>query len=106
MKGHVINQDKISESLVKEILFKSILYRLLNKVETFMDYGGIPSSSSLPDFLRTGKIKGRLLQTLKYVKKNLSSLTNKVITGARERSNKLGFKTILTIPNVGDFFAC
>ena len=44
-------------------------------------------------------------QQQQFVKKNLSSLTNEVITGARERSNKLCFKAILTIPNVGDFFA-
>ena len=31
-----INKSKISENLLKEILFKSILYRLLKKVETFL----------------------------------------------------------------------
>ena len=47
----------------------------------------------------------RLLKTLEYVKKNISSLTAKVVAGARQRSNRDCFKAILTIPNVGEFFA-
>ena len=42
-----INKSKVSENLLKEVLFKSILYRLLNKVETFLGFGEIPSLSSL-----------------------------------------------------------
>ena len=33
LKGVKINLKKISENLMKEILFKSILYRLLNRVK-------------------------------------------------------------------------
>ena len=47
MKILKINKSKISENLLKEVLFKSILYRLLNKVETFLGFGEIPSVCSL-----------------------------------------------------------
>ena len=121
LKGHIIS-DKISQKLVEEILFKSIIYRLINKVETFMDYGGIPGITSLAKFLLHLKEKkesgttiftaahqnmglSRLLKTFEYVKKNISSLTSQVITGAHEKSSRKSFKAILTIPNVGDFFA-
>ena len=40
----------------------------------------------------------RLLQTLEFVQK-------KVVAGAKERSNQECFKAILTILNVGKFFA-
>ena len=122
LKGVEINQNKISENLVKEILFKSILYRLLNKVETFLDFGEIPSLSSLSRFLDYLKDRkenneiiftaahqnmglGRLLKTLEFVKKNISSLTAEVVAGARQRSTRVCFKAILKIPNVGEFFA-
>ena len=42
-----INKSKISENLLKEVQFKSNLYRLLMKVETFLGFGEIPSLSSL-----------------------------------------------------------
>ena len=121
LKDHVVSLE-IEESVVKEILFKSILYRLINKVETFKEYGGIPSPSSLSKFLlylQERKENGviiftaahqnmgfaRLTKTLEYVKKNISSLTSDVIVGAQRRSSKSCFKTVLSIPNVGDFFA-
>ena len=43
LKGLQINREKISDNLVEEILFKSILYRLLNRVETFIDFGKFPA---------------------------------------------------------------
>ena len=119
LKGVEINQNKISENLVKEILFKSILYRLLNKVETFLDFGEIPSLSSLSRFLDYLKDRkenneiiftaahqnmglGRLLKTLEFVKKNISSLTAEVVAGARQRSTRVCFKAILKIQYVGE----
>ena len=47
LKRHEINPNRVSKRLVKKVLFKSILYRLLNKVETFLGFGEIPSLSSL-----------------------------------------------------------
>ena len=105
LKGLEINKETISENLVEEILFKSILYRLLNRVETFLDYGEIPCLISLPGFLDYLKERkensetiftaahqtvglNRLLQTLEFVKKNISSLTKQVVAGAKRRSNR------------------
>ena len=121
LKRHEINPNRISRRLVKKILFKSILYRLLNKVETFLDYGEIPRLSALSDFLdylkkrKNNKIiftaahqnmgLDRLLQTLEFVKKNISGLTAEVVAGARQRSTRVCFQAILKIPNVGEFFA-
>ena len=104
LKGVEITWEKISESLVTEIMFKSIRYRLLNRGETFLDFGEIPSLCSLPGFLDYLKKRkennetiftaahqniglNRLLQTLEFVQKKISSLTEKVVAGTKERSN-------------------
>ena len=122
LKGVEINREKISENLVKEIMFNSILCRLLNRIETFFNFGEIPGLSSLSGFLHYLKEMkennetiftaahqnmglNRLLETLEFVKKNISSLAAKVVAGARRRSNRDCFKAILTIPNVWGFFA-
>ena len=45
----------VYENLVKKVLFKSIVYRLINKVETFMNFGSgmsmIPGENEFPQFL-------------------------------------------------------
>ena len=57
LKGVAINKDVIDENLVKKVLFKSIVYRLINKVETFMNFGSatgmsmIPGENEFPQFL-------------------------------------------------------
>ena len=43
LKGVKITKEHIQTDLVTKVLFKSIVYRLINKVETFMDFGGIPN---------------------------------------------------------------
>ena len=120
LKGHEINPNRISKRRVKKIPFKSI-YRLLNKVKTFLDYGEIPSLGSLSDFLpylkkrknneiiftATNKNMGhnRLFKTLDFVTNNISSLTTGVVAGSRQKSTRDSFKAIQKIPKVGDFFA-
>ena len=47
----------------------------------------------------------RLLQTLEFVKKNISGLMTEVVAGSWQRSTRICFKAILKIPNVGEFFA-
>ena len=37
---------------MSKVLLKSIVYRLINKVETFMDFGGIPDLETFDEFLR------------------------------------------------------
>ena len=92
------------------------------KVETFMDFGGLPTQegfSSFQAFLAEKKNAGeviftaahqnmgfdRLLKTLTYVKKNCASLTSRVIEAAERKSLKMAHKRLLTLPNVGPFFA-
>jgi hypothetical protein len=37
--------------LLPDILFRSVAYRLMNKVETFKAFGGIPGPTQLEEFL-------------------------------------------------------
>ena len=99
---------------MKEILFKSILYRLPNRVETFLDFGGIPNLSSLSKFLNYLNERKEnnetmftaahqnmgLHKTLEFVKKNISSVTTKVVAGARQTSNRACFCLVTRAPNI------
>merc|ERR1712018_70396 len=114
--------DNIDPELVQRVLFKSIVYRLINKVETFVDFGGIPNQEEFQDFLNfLAKKKSedvviftaahqnmgydRLMKTFKYVKTNIDNLTYEVVEGAKKRSTKECQSALLKIPNVGAFFA-
>ena len=122
LKGFTIDKDNIDRNLVSKILFKSITYRLINKVETFMDFGGVPDIETFPEFfkfLQDKKKEGsviftaahqnmgfdRLMRTFDYVKKNIKSLSSKLVSAAHKRSLKMCQTVALTIPNIGDFFA-
>lgn len=122
LKGVASNERTIDVNLVSNILFKSIIYRLLNKRDTFIDFGGIPDLGTLPKFLkflRRRKSQGaviftaahqnmgfdRLIKTYGFVQKNILKLTSDVVTAAKRRSTKMCFEAILKIPNVGNFFA-
>ena len=102
LKGIAIDKDNIDGNLVSKILFKSIVYRLINKVETFMDFGGVPDMESFPEFLRFLRDKrkegsviftaahqnmgfDRLMRTFDFVKKNLTNLTSKLVSAAQKR---------------------
>ena len=122
LKGVKISKDTIETDLVTKVLFKSIVYRLINKVETFMDFGGIPNQDEFPAFLSYLKAKvrekvviftaahqnmgfRRLMDTFSYLAKNIDKLTYNVVKGANHRSTKECQEAILKIPNVGAFFA-
>ena len=47
-----VSTTEINTSLASAILFKSFVYSLINKVETFMDFGLIPSMEEFPSFRR------------------------------------------------------
>ena len=102
LKGIAIDKDNIDGNLVSKILFKSIVYRLINKVETFMDFGGVPDLETFPEFLRFLRDKrnegsviftaahqnmgfDRLMRTFDFVKKNLKNLTSKLVSAAQKR---------------------
>eukprot|EP00092_Neocalanus_flemingeri_P093866 GFUD01119335.1.p1 GENE.GFUD01119335.1~~GFUD01119335.1.p1 ORF type:complete len:686 (+),score=139.05 GFUD01119335.1:191-2059(+) len=52
LKDVDINKSIIKENLVVKVLFRSIVYRLINKIETFLDYGGLPDLEDFPKFLK------------------------------------------------------
>ena len=102
LKGFAIDKDNIDGNLVSKIFFKSIVYRLINKVETFMDFGGVPDIESFPKFLKFLRDKrnegsviftaahqnmgfDRLMKTFDFVKKNLRNLTSKLVSAAEKR---------------------
>ena len=122
LKGFKFDKMVINECLLEKVLFKSIIYRLINKVETFMDYGRLPSKenfSSFLNYLNKKKSEGtviftaahqnmglrRLLDTFDFVRKNIGKLAKEVVAGAKRRSIKDCQNALLKMPNVGDFFA-
>ena len=122
LKGVTIDKDNIDRNLVSKILLKSVVYRLINKLETFMDFGGVPDIETLKfflKFLRDKKKEGsviftaahqvmgfdRLMTTIDHVKKNIKDLSSKLVSAAQKKSLKMSQTVILTVPNVGDFFA-
>ena len=46
MADHKISKD-IDERIIRKVLFKSIVYRLINEVKTFQAYGGIPDREDM-----------------------------------------------------------
>ena len=122
LKGVTIDKDNIDRNLESKILLKSIVYRIINKVETYIDFGGIPDMETFPkfvNFLRDKKKQGsviftaahqvmgfvRLMKTIDYVEKNINDLSSKLVSAAQKKSLKMSQTVILTIPNVGDFLA-
>ena len=122
LKDRTPSNTTIDHELVHSVLFKSVVYRLINKVETFVDFGGLPTPkdfSTFLTFLAEKKSQNeviftcahqnmgyeRLLKTLHFVRKNSASLASQVIKAAEMKSLKTAHKTLLSIPNVGAFFA-
>ena len=112
----------IDVNLVRKVAFRSILYRLINKLETFENFGSIPGEeefNSFITFLRGLKDEGstiftaahqnmgfdRLMVTFKYVRQNIKVLSRQVVEAAEGRSLKKIQEVFQSIPNVGGFFA-
>eukprot|EP00092_Neocalanus_flemingeri_P102066 GFUD01130529.1.p1 GENE.GFUD01130529.1~~GFUD01130529.1.p1 ORF type:complete len:892 (+),score=218.64 GFUD01130529.1:118-2793(+) len=122
LKDVDINKSIIKENLVVKVLFRSIVYRLINKIETFMDYGGLPDQDDFPKFLKfLAKKKSsdvviftaahqnmgydRLMNTFEFVEKNVKSLASQIVAAAKQKTIKKCQEVLLKIPNVGAFFA-
>ena len=105
--------NTIDQELVHSVLFKSVVYRLINKVETFMDFGGLPTPKDFTTFLKFLAEKKsqneviftcahqnmgyeRLLKTLHFARKNSASLASQVIKAAENKSLKMAHKTLLS----------
>ena len=120
LKEFSMDKDNIDKNLVSKILFKSIIYRLINKVETFMDFGGVPDTDTFPKFMEflhkkksercviftaAHQVMGfkNLLITLDYLVQEIGNLTSKLVIAAQNRSTKNCHAVLLKIPNVGGF---
>ena len=56
----------IDPELAQRVLFKSIVYRLINKVDTFVDFGGLPAQeeyTTFENFLSNKKAQGETIFT-------------------------------------------
>lgn len=106
-----------------KVLFKSIVFRLIDRVETFMDFGGIPKLEELQKFIKFIKRRkkqglsifsidhvnigvDRTIKCYEYVKENFSKLTKDIIVAAKERSMKKCRDVIKGIFGVGNFYSC
>jgi len=122
LKGVAIDKSIIDQELVEKVLFRSIVYRLINKVETFTDFGGLPDLGEYPKFqkfLAKKKDAGvviftaahqnmgydRLMKTFEFVKKNVKKMASEIVVASRKRTIKKCQDILLQIPNVGAFFA-
>ena len=108
--------------MVTEVLVRSIVYRLINKIETFARFGGLPGIEELQRFIKLlARMRedqetiftaahqnmgfDRLMATFKHVRANLGDIAAKVVRGAEARSLRRVLEAIQSIPNVGGFFA-
>ena len=120
LKEFSMDKDNIDKNLVSKILFKSIIYRVINKVETFMDFGGVPDTDTFPKFMEflhkkksercviftaAHQVMGfkNLTITLDYLVQEIGNLTSKLVIAAQNRSTKNCHAVLLKIPNVGGF---
>ena len=99
LKGVAIDETIINQDLVEKVLFRSIVYRLINKVETFTDFGGLPDLEEYPKFkkfLAKKKDSGvviftaahqnmgydRLMKTFEYVKNNVKKMATEIVAAS------------------------
>jgi len=117
-----LSADVINLELLTKVLYKSIVYRLVNRVETFAGFGNIPEVSEWPKFSayiskkmgRGEKIftaahinmgLRRFQETMKWLNNNIESIAIEIAAQAEERSLKGCFEAIHSITNVGPFLA-
>ena len=129
LAGYKPDLDGLDEAIIKETLWKSVVYRLTNKVQTFKKLGGIPpveeykrfqkgfmrlfelgSKSNDPRdkaFTAAHQNNGarRYFESLEVVRKDLDVLTKKIIKEAKRRSAKGVFEVLRAVQGCGNFFA-
>jgi len=122
MADHKISKD-IDERIIRKVLFKSIVYRLINEVKTFQAYGGIPDREDMKSFIEFLEVRHhepgskvftaahqnmglrRLLGTFEFVTKNIKKLAADIAKHAKNRSLRGVNEVLLSIINVGGFFS-
>merc|ERR1719186_1980140 len=113
---------ELNEDILKKVLYKSTVYRLLNQIKTFKEFGCIPDFNEweeFEEFLYGKKERNetiftsahqsmgfdRYLNSIEYLRVNLDSLTDTIFRAAEDRSLARCFHTLTSIPNVGNFLA-
>ena len=111
LKDFTIDRNCIDSNLVTNILFKSVTYRLINKIETFMDFGCIPNMDVFPRFLSFLKQKRsegvviftaahqnmgyeRLWNSFEFLRNNITDLTSSLVSAAKLRHRMFYFLDI------------
>ena len=121
LKNHIIT-EKVNTKVIRKVLFKSIVYRLINEIKTFRDYGGIPSEEEFEDFevfikarheSKSEKVftaahqnngMRRFLESISYVQENIQSLAKQLAVHAEERKASSCYQTIVSVPGIARFF--
>ena len=126
IKEATVSQEQFELYFAIEILWASICYRAVCRVETFNELGGIPTLAQWDKFSRDLKryhSKGnviftaayqnmgydRFVQTMKYLKADdssaVKSLANKIIIAGKKGDLQRCTNDIQQLPNIGPFFA-
>ena len=122
LKNYKISKE-VDAELIEKVLFKSVIYRLINEVKTFNDFGGIPDRKEMKSFLKFIKERHedrnqkvftaahqnngmrRFLESYDVLKHEIKQLSVEIAKNAKKRSLK-GINSVLrSIKGVGPFFA-
>ena len=111
--------------ILKRVLIKCFSYRLVNRLDTFLEFGKLPDVGDYEDwekFLRYKyQLKGeesiiftrahqnngleRYFKSMEYVKSNLTSMAKELMDAASERSLKKCFYILKDVPGAGKFMS-
>jgi len=111
--------------ILKRILLKCFSYRLVNRLDTFLEFGKLPDVGDYEEwvtflrykyqlegqesiiFTRAHQNNGleRYFKTMEFVKANLTSMAKELQNAAKERSLETCFFIIKDVPGVGKFMS-
>jgi hypothetical protein len=126
MKKDGLNREEFENHFAVEVLWASFCYRLVGRVDTFNELGGIPTLHGWEQFsdrferhYRKEKTVftaayqnmgfNRFIETIKFIRANndiaLKDLATTILISGRNRDLKRCTQSIQQIPNIGPFFA-
>ena len=111
--------------ILKRVILKCFSYRLVNRLDTFLEFGKLPDVGDYEEwvtFLRYKyQLKGeesiiftrahqnngleRYFKSMEFVKSNLTSMAKELMEAARERSLKKCFFILKDVPGAGKFMS-
>ena len=114
--------------ILKRILLKCFSYRLVNRLDTFLEFGKLPDIGDYQDWVKFLRYKYQLnkeggeksiiftrahqnngleryFETMEYVKSNLSSMAQDLQNAAERRQVKQCFFIIKDVPGAGKFMS-